>query len=107
MVTPKNVSCLTDIAVKAARMEALSFIPDDATRYGRVMPDTASPQLNGKVERSHRTDKQESHQLLTHTDDVDLRARLSEWEQFYNFSPDLTVHSTERHLTRCFVTGYN
>lgn len=36
------------------------------------MPDTASPQLNGKVERSHRTDKQESHQLLTYTDDVDL-----------------------------------
>jgi transposase InsO family protein len=46
----------------------------------------ASPQLNGKVERSHRTDEQEFHQLLTYTDDVDLRARLCEWEQFYNLS---------------------
>ena len=51
---------------------------------------TPSPQLNGKVERSHRTDQQEFYQLLTHTDDVDLRARLSEWERFYNLSPALS-----------------
>lgn len=30
-----------------------------------------SPQLNGKVERSHRTDQEEFYQLLTYTDDVD------------------------------------
>ena len=30
--------------------------------------------------------KQEFYQLLTYTDDVDLQARLSEWEQFYNLS---------------------
>jgi transposase InsO family protein len=40
----------------------------------------------GKVERSHRTDEQEFYQLLTYTDDVDLQARLSQWEQFYNLS---------------------
>lgn len=53
-------------------------------RHAYIKP--ASPQLNGKVERSHRTDEQEFYQLLTYTDDVDLRARLSEWEQFYNLS---------------------
>ena len=44
-----------------------------------------SPQLIGKVERSHRTDQQEFYQLLTYTDDVDLNRKLEAWEQFYNF----------------------
>jgi len=43
-----------------------------------------SPQLNGKVERSHRTDQEEFYQLLTYTDDVDLNKKLKEWEHFYN-----------------------
>lgn len=45
----------------------------------------ASPRLNGKVERSHLTDKQEFYQLLEYKDDVDLSAKLAEWEAFYNF----------------------
>lgn len=45
-----------------------------------------SPQLNGKVERSHRTDQDEFYQLLTYTDDVDLNKKLKAWEQFYNFN---------------------
>ena len=44
-----------------------------------------SPNLNGKVERSHRTDKQEFYQLLTYKGDVDLKSKLSEWENFYNY----------------------
>ena len=44
-----------------------------------------TPQLNGKVERSHRTDKQEFYQLLTYTGDVDLNQKLAEWEKFYNY----------------------
>ena len=44
-----------------------------------------TPQLNGKVERSHRTDKQEFYQLLTYKGDVDLQAKLAEWENFYNY----------------------
>ena len=43
-----------------------------------------TPQLNGKVERSHRTDQQEFYQLLHYKGDVDLEARLAEWENFYN-----------------------
>jgi transposase InsO family protein len=39
---------------------------------------------NGKVERSHRSDKEEFYQLLTYTDDVDLNKKLAEWEHFYN-----------------------
>ena len=44
-----------------------------------------SPQLKGKVERSHLTDQQEFYQLLTFTDDVDLNKKIEHWEQFYNF----------------------
>jgi transposase InsO family protein len=43
-----------------------------------------SPRLNGKVERSHRTDAMEFYQLLSYKDDVDLAAKLAEWERFYN-----------------------
>jgi transposase InsO family protein len=43
-----------------------------------------TPQLNGKVERSHRTDKDEFYQLLTYKGDVDLEKKLAVWERFYN-----------------------
>ncbi|MBU1471832.1 MAG: integrase core domain-containing protein, partial [candidate division Zixibacteria bacterium] len=39
---------------------------------------------NGKVERSHRSDKEEFYQLLTYTYDVDLNKKLEEWGRFYN-----------------------
>jgi transposase InsO family protein len=45
-----------------------------------------TPQLNGKVERSHLTDKKEFYQLLSYTDDVDLNLKLEQWGNFYNFS---------------------
>jgi transposase InsO family protein len=44
-----------------------------------------TPQLNGKVERSHRTDQSEFYQLLSYTDDVDLNRKLEAWESFYNY----------------------
>lgn len=44
----------------------------------------ASPHLNGKVERSHPTDKLEFYQLFDYVDDVDLNAKLAVWEEFYN-----------------------
>ncbi len=43
-----------------------------------------SPHLNGKVERSHKTDAQEFYQLIDYTDDIDIRKKLQEWESFYN-----------------------
>jgi len=39
---------------------------------------------NGKVEHSHRSDEQEFYQLLSYKGDVDLEAKLDQWEQFYN-----------------------
>lgn len=42
--------------------------------------------LMAKVERSHRSDQQEFYQLLSYEGDVDLEAKLSEWENFYNFN---------------------
>jgi transposase InsO family protein len=45
----------------------------------------ASPHLNGKVERSHLTDKQEFYQLLSYTGDRNLRRQLADWETFYNY----------------------
>ena len=44
-----------------------------------------TPQLNGNVERSHRTDKDEFYQLLAYKDDVDLEKKLAVSERFYNF----------------------
>ena len=30
-------------------------------------------------------DQREFYQLITYKDDVDLKAKLAEWEQFYNY----------------------
>ena len=58
-------------------------VEDKGMRHVYIKP--RSPQLNGKVERSHRSDKEEFYQLLTYTDDVDLNKKLEVWERFYNF----------------------
>lgn len=52
-----------------------------------------SPQLNGKVERSHLTDQREFYQLLTYTDDVDLNSKLEAWESFYNYDRPHMSHN--------------
>ena len=59
-------------------------VEDKGIRHTYIKP--RSPQLNGKVERSHRTDQEEFYQLLTYTDDVDLNKKLDAWEQFYNYN---------------------
>lgn len=45
----------------------------------------ATPRLNGKVERSHGSDKVEFYQLIDYKGDVDLSKKLREWETFYNY----------------------
>ena len=57
-------------------------VEDKGIRHVYFKP--RSPQLNGKVERSHRSDQEESYQLLTYTDDVDLNKKLEVWENFDN-----------------------
>ena len=58
-------------------------VEDKGMRHVYIKP--RSPQLNGKVERSHRTDGEEFYQLLSYTDDVDLNGKLRAWERFYNY----------------------
>lgn len=59
-------------------------VEDQGIQHSYIKP--RSPQLNGKVERSHRTDQDEFYQLLTYTDDVDLNLKLESWEHFHNFN---------------------
>jgi len=58
-------------------------LQDLGIQHRYIKPGT--PRLNGKVERSHSTDKTEFYQLLTYTDDIDLNNKLKTWEDFYNF----------------------
>jgi transposase InsO family protein len=59
-------------------------VEDLGIRHVYIKPGT--PRLNGKVERSHRTDDIEFYQLLSYTGDVDLNKKLARWEKFYNFT---------------------
>lgn len=59
-------------------------VEDQGIRHAYIRPN--SPQLKGKVERSHRTDEQEFYQLLMYTGDVDLHRKLAEWDRFCNLS---------------------
>jgi len=68
-------------------------VEDKGIRHVYIKP--RSPQLNGKVERSHRTDKDEFYQLLTYTDDVDLNKKLETWERFYNIDRPHGAHKGE------------
>jgi transposase InsO family protein len=58
-------------------------VEDKGIRHVYIKPH--SPELNGKVERSHRSDQEEFYQLLSYTDDVDLEMKLREWERHYNY----------------------
>jgi len=58
-------------------------VEDLGMRHAYIKPRT--PRLNGKIERSHKTDQQEFYQLLEYSGDVDLREKLKTWENFYNF----------------------
>jgi transposase len=65
-------------------------VEDQGMRHVSIKPQI--PQLNGKVERSHRTDQTEFYQLLTYTDDIDLNAKPKAWENFYNYDrPHLSL----------------
>lgn len=59
-------------------------VGDNGMNHRYIKP--GKPQHNGKVERSHLTDKKEFYQLLSYTDDIDLNKKLEQWENFYNFN---------------------
>ena len=66
-------------------------VEDKGIQHAYIKP--SSPQLNGKVERSHRSDKQEFYQLLSYKGDVDLEEKLAEWERFYNLARPHVAHN--------------
>lgn len=66
-------------------------IEDLGIRHAYIKPRT--PRLNGKVERSHGSDEREFYQLLDYKGDVDLKAKLTEWENFYNFHRPHGAHN--------------
>ena len=59
-------------------------VKDSGMNHRYIKP--GKPQHNGKVERSHLTDKKEFYQLLSYTSDIDLNKKLKQWEDFYNFN---------------------
>ena len=67
------------------------YVEDLGIRHAYIKRGT--PQLNGKVERSHQCDQQEFYQLLSYKGDVDLEAKLDEWERFYNFARPHGAHN--------------
>jgi transposase InsO family protein len=66
-------------------------VEDLGIRHAHIKRGT--PPLNGKVERSDRSDGQEFYQLLGYKGDVDLEAKLAEWERFYNFNKQHGAHN--------------
>src|SRR5262249_36377646 len=67
-----------------------SHVEDLGIEHAYIKP--RSPRLNGKVERSHRTDVAEFFKLPSYTDDVDLSEKVREWEQFYNLARPHGAH---------------
>ena len=65
-------------------------VEDLGIRHVYIKP--RHPQLNGKVEWSHRPDQNKIYQLLSYKDDRDLHIKLAEWKQFYNFSRPHGAH---------------
>lgn len=57
----------------------------------------ASPHLNGKVERSHGTDKVEFYHLIEYKNDVDLEKKFVNGKVFI-ITIVLTVDSKGKHL---------
>ena len=78
-------------------------VEDLGMRHVYIKPRT--PQLNGKVERSNRTDQTEFYQLLTYTDYVDPNVKLKAWEDFYNYDrPHLSLEGkTPYDVMKCLL----
>ena len=62
--------------------------PSGSSSFGTAVGYDAVAGQGGADRRlagSHGTDQREFYQLLTYKDDVDLNAKLAEWEAFYNY----------------------
>ncbi len=78
------------------------YLEDQGISHAYIKPRT--PRLNGKVERSHRTDKEEFYQLLTYTGDVDLNEKLKEWDSWRTCGPCEKMQSIFHKYTGGFTS---
>jgi hypothetical protein len=80
-----GVKFLTFIGKKGEKIRRFQakfhwHVEDLGIRHAYIKRGT--PQLNGKVERSHRFDGQEFYELLSCKGDVNLEIKLNQWEHF-------------------------
>lgn len=61
------------------------YVEDEGLRHVYIKP--RSPQLNGKVERSHRSDQEEFYQLLTYKNDVNGHFKIHRLWALQNAPP--------------------
>jgi transposase InsO family protein len=61
----------------------------------------ASPHLNGKVERSQKTDKTEFYATVDIESD-DLANQLSEWQHYYNWNRSHSAHKGKTPMEKYF-----
>jgi len=60
-----------------------------------------SPHLNGKVERSQKTDKLEFYATINMESD-ELPDRLAEWQHYYNWNRPHSAHGGKSPMERFF-----
>ena len=86
------------------KRHGLNRLPRNLGRRVYIKP--RSPQLNGKVERSHRTDKEEFYQLLNYVDDV-ISMKNSPTRNAFTTSIDPMALLLGRHHMRHSENAYN
>jgi len=72
----------TDRGTEFFATSVQQWLMDNSIKFRPIKP--RSPHLNGKVERSQKTDLGEFW-ALTKTDDPELDLRLAEWQHYYNW----------------------
>ncbi len=61
----------------------------------------ASPHLNGKVERSQKTDKAEFYATID-LKNADINELLAEWQHYYNWERPHSAHNGKTPMERYF-----
>jgi transposase InsO family protein len=74
-------------------------VMDHPIKFRLILP--YSPHLNGKVERSQRTDRVEFYATVERSD-PQLGAKLKEWRHFYNWTRPHGAHSGRPTMERYF-----
>ena len=70
------------------------YLMDEGIQHAYIKKGT--PRLNGKVERSHRIDKDEFYSAIEFKGDADLQVKLKKWQDFYNFMRPHSAHGEKR-----------